>query len=188
MIIEYKGKRPKIAESAYIAPTATIIGDVVIEADASVWFGVVIRGDNGRIVIGARTSVQDNVVIHVNGRHDTIVESAVTVGHGAVLEGCHLQAGVLIGMNATVLSGAIVEAGVLVAAGSVVGENQHVPAGMLIAGVPARVKGALSDTAIQRLIEASQKYVAAGRSYQTNAHIIDEIPMTSSTANLMLPA
>ncbi|MAT98235.1 MAG: gamma carbonic anhydrase family protein [Anaerolineaceae bacterium] len=175
MIIEFKGKRPQIAPSAYIAPNATLIGDVVIEDEASVWFGAVIRGDHGRIVIGARTSVQDNVVLHVNNRHDTIIEADVTIGHGAVLEGCHLHAGVLVGMNATVLSGAIVEAGVLVAAGSVVAENQHIPAGVLAAGVPARVKGALSEAARQRLIEAPQKYVVNGRLFQNEARIIHDL-------------
>ena len=173
MIIEFQGKRPQIAESAYIAPNATIIGDVVIEAEASVWFGAVIRGDSGSIHIGARTSVQDNAVIHVNGRHSTIIEADVTIGHGAVLEGCHLHGGVLVGMNATVLSDAVVEAGALVAAGSVVVENQHVPAGMLAAGVPAKVKGALSDAARQRLVEAPQKYVENGRAFQTDAKICD---------------
>jgi len=173
MIIEFKGKRPQIAPTAYIAPNATLIGDVVIEAEASVWFGAVIRGDHGRITIGARTSVQDNVVIHVNNRHDTIVAADVTIGHGAVLEGCHLHKGVLVGMNATVLSGAIVETGALVAAGSVVAENQHIPAGVLAAGVPARVKGPLSAAARQRLIEAPQKYVANGRLYQTDTKLCD---------------
>jgi len=175
MIIEFKGKRPQIAPSAYIAPNATIIGDVTIEAEASVWFGAVIRGDHGRIVIGARTSVQDNVVIHVNGRHNTIIEADVTIGHGAVLEGCHLHAGALVGMNATVLSGAIVEAGTLIAAGSVVSENQHVPAGVMAAGVPARVKGPLSENARQRLVSAPQKYVAGGRSYKSDAKIIENL-------------
>lgn len=175
MIIEFKGKRPQIAPSAYIAPNATIIGDVVIEDEASVWFGAVIRGDNGRIVIGPRTSVQDNVVIHVNSRQDTIVESDVTIGHGAVLEGCHLHAGVLVGMNATVLSGSIVEAGALIAAGSVISEHQHVPAGMLAAGVPARIKGTLSETSQQRLVRAAKKYVAGGRSYRNEAKIIEDL-------------
>jgi carbonic anhydrase/acetyltransferase-like protein (isoleucine patch superfamily) len=174
MIIEFKGKRPQIAPSAYIAPNATIIGDVVIEDEASVWFGAVIRGDHGRIVIGARTSVQDNVVIHVNNRHDTIIEADVTIGHGAVLEGCHLHTGVLVGMNATVLSGAVVETGSLVAAGSVVSENQHIPPGVLAAGVPVRFKGPLSEAARKRLVEAPQKYVMNGRLYQTDARLCDE--------------
>lgn len=174
MIIEFKGKRPQIHPSAYIAPTATIIGDVVIEAEASVWFGAVIRGDHGRIHIGPRSSVQDNVVVHVNGRSNTLVDADVTIGHGAVLEGCHLHAGVLVGMNATVLSGAVVEAGALIAAGAVVGENQRIPAGMLAVGVPARVKGALSLETQERLKEAPLAYVAYGRSYPTDAKIIDE--------------
>lgn len=174
MIIEFKGKRPQIAPSAYIAPNATIIGDVVIEDEASVWFGAVVRGDHGRIVIGARTSVQDNAVIHVNGRHNTTIEADVTIGHGAVLEGCHLHAGVLVGMNATVLSGAIVETGTLIAAGAVVAENQHLRAGVLAAGVPARVKGDLSQAAQARLTEAPQKYVAGGRAYKSEAKVIEE--------------
>ncbi len=173
MIIEYKGKRPSIAKGVYIAPTAVMIGDVTVEAEASVWFGAVIRGDHGRIIIGARTSVQDNVVIHVNGRHDTIVDADVTIGHGAVLEGCHLEAGVLVGMNATVLSGAVVGAGSLVAAGAVVGENQQVPPGVLIAGVPAQVKGVLSESAQKRLQDAPKAYLAYGRSYQTEARITE---------------
>ncbi len=175
MIIEFRGKRPQIAPSAYIAPNATIIGDVVIEEEASVWFGAVLRADHGRIVVGARTSVQDNVVLHVNNRCDTIIGADVAIGHGAVLEGCHLHAGVLVGMNATVLSGAVVESGSLIAAGAVVSENQHIPAGVLAAGVPARVKGALSEAARQRLKEAPQKYVSNGRLFQSSAKIIDDL-------------
>lgn len=173
MIIEFKGKRPQIHETAYIAPTAVIIGDVVIEAEASVWFGAVIRGDNGRISIGPRSNVQDNAVIHVNGRHSTIIEADVTIGHGVVLEGCHLHPGVLVGMNATVLSGAVIEPGALVAAGAVVSENQRIPAGVLAAGVPARYKGPVSEAAQQRVKRAPQSYVVNGRSFRTDAKIID---------------
>ncbi|NJN84286.1 MAG: gamma carbonic anhydrase family protein, partial [Caldilineaceae bacterium] len=111
MIIEHMGKQPQIAEGVYLAPTATVIGDVIIEAGANIWFGAVLRGDSGRIVIGPRTSVQDNVVVHVNGHHDTIVEGDVIIGHGVVLEGCRIGQGALLGMNATVLSGAEVGAG-----------------------------------------------------------------------------
>ncbi|MCC6604153.1 MAG: gamma carbonic anhydrase family protein [Anaerolineae bacterium] len=174
MIIEFKGKRPQIHPTAYIAPTATIIGDVVIEAEASVWFGAVLRGDHGRIHIGPRSNVQDNVVVHVNGRHNTIVDADVTIGHGVVIEGCHLHPGVLVGMNATVLSGAVVEAGSLIAAGAVVGENQHIPAGVLAVGVPAQVKGQLSEATQKRLVEAPKAYVAYGRSYPQDARIVEE--------------
>ncbi|WP_420631560.1 gamma carbonic anhydrase family protein [Candidatus Leptofilum sp.] len=173
MIIEIKGVRPQIHPTAYIAPNAIIIGDVVIEAEASVWFGAVIRGDSGRIRIGPRTSVQDNVVIHVNGRSNTIIEADVTIGHGAVLEGCHLHEGVLVGMNATVLSGAVIATGSLIAAGSVVGENRHIPPNVLVAGVPATAKRELDAATQQRLREAPKAYVKYGRSYQTDAKIIE---------------
>jgi len=113
------------------------------------------------------------VVVHVNGRHHTIVAADVTIGHGVVIEGCHLHDGVLVGMNATVLSGAVVEAGSLIAAGAVVGENQHIPAGVLAAGVPAQVKGQLSEATQQRLVEAPKAYVGYGRSYPTDAKIIE---------------
>ena len=97
-----------IAARVFIAPNATIIGRVELAAGVNVWYGAVLRGDIGRIVIGERTSVQDNVVVHVNERHDTVVESDVIIGHGVVIEGCHIGSGALIGMNATVLSGATV--------------------------------------------------------------------------------
>ena len=106
MLIELNGVRPKVAEGVYIAPTAVLIGDVTIGAGSSVWFGAVLRGDSGRIVIGERVSVQDNVVIHVNEHEDTIVEDDVLIGHAAVLEGCRIGREALIGMHATVLSGA----------------------------------------------------------------------------------
>ncbi len=173
MIIELEGKRPFIAQDAYIAPTATIIGNVRIGKQASVWFGVVIRGDEGEIEIGARTSVQDNVVIHVNSRSDTIVEENVTIGHGVVLEGCTIGAGALIGMNATVLSGATVGVGALVAAGAVVGEGQTIPPHTLAAGVPAKVKRPLSEATKARLSRASESYVQYGRHYLTAAKVIE---------------
>ena len=143
MIIEYKGKRPQIADDVFIAPNATIIGDVVIESGANIWFGCVLRGDEGKIVIGPRVSVQDNTVVHTNPRNSTIVEAEATIGHSVVLEGCRIERQALIGMNATVLDGASVGARALVAAGSVVREYDEIPADVLAAGVPARVKGPL---------------------------------------------
>ncbi|KAA3658745.1 MAG: gamma carbonic anhydrase family protein [Chloroflexi bacterium] len=173
MIIEFNGKRPSIAKTAYIAPTAVIIGDVTIGDEASVWFGAVIRGDEGKIMIGPRTSVQDNVVLHVNSRSDTIIESDVTIGHGVVMEGCHIGVGALIGMNATVLSGAEVAEGALVAAGAVVGEGQQVPAESLATGVPAEIRGPLSERLKARLAKAPEFYVKYGRRYQTAINILD---------------
>jgi carbonic anhydrase/acetyltransferase-like protein (isoleucine patch superfamily) len=105
-----------------------------------VWYGAVLRGDHGRIVIGAGTNVQDNATIHVPDLGDTLIGADVTIGHGAVLEGCVVEQGALIGMNAVVLKGAQIGAGSLVAAGCIVSEYMVVPAGVLVAGVPAKIK------------------------------------------------
>lgn len=166
MIIAYNGIHPRIAEDAFIAPNATIIGNVTIGAGASVWFGAVIRGDEGEISIGPRSNVQDNVVIHVNHIHPTIIEADVTIGHSVVLEGCHLKAGCLIGMNATVLDGAVVGERALIAAGSVVRENQAIPPDVLAAGVPAQVKGPMSEAARQHVLGSPGHYEQAGRNYR----------------------
>ncbi len=166
MIIEYEGKRPQIANDAFIAPNATIIGDVIIKEKANIWFGVVLRGDEGQIVIGPRVSVQDNSVIHTNPDNPTIVEAEATIGHSAVLEGCHIEANALIGMNATVLDGARVGTKALIAAGSVVREHQEIPPGVLAAGVPAKIKGPVSETARQQILNASADYQKMANNYK----------------------
>src|SRR5579864_5649794 len=103
-IVTFNGKTPIVGKGAFVAPTATLIGDVEIGEGASVWFGAVLRGDEAGIRIGAHTSVQDNVVIHVYKGHDTVIEDRVTIGHGAILEACLVGSGALIGMNAVVLN------------------------------------------------------------------------------------
>jgi carbonic anhydrase/acetyltransferase-like protein (isoleucine patch superfamily) len=166
LIIPYNGVQPQIAEDAFIAPTATIIGNVIIGSQANVWFGAVLRGDEGQIIIGERVSVQDNSVIHTNHNHGTIIEADVTIGHAAVLEGCRIEQGALIGMNATVLDGAVVGSRALVAAGSVVRENQVIPPDTLAAGVPARLKGPLSAAAQQHRAGAPAWYQALTENYR----------------------
>lgn len=174
MIIEIDGKRPVIGPHVYIAPTAVIIGDVTIEGDASVWFGAVIRGDKGRIVIGSRTSVQDNAVIHVNDEYDTFIDADVTIGHGVVMEGCHIEAGALIGMNATVLMGSKIGRGAFVAAGSVVREQQRVPDHHLVAGVPAKIIGPITDSLQAKLAQAPKAYQKISRRYASRARILPD--------------
>jgi carbonic anhydrase/acetyltransferase-like protein (isoleucine patch superfamily) len=161
LILPFDGVTPQIADGVFIAPNATVIGRVELAAGVNVWYGAVLRGDIGRIVVGPRTSVQDNVVIHVNTRHDTVVEGDVIIGHGVVLEGCHIGAGTLLGMNATILSGATVGAGAIIAAGAVVREGDEIPPGMLAAGVPARVKGAVNAAHRRRMAEGVAKYQTA---------------------------
>lgn len=166
MIIEYNGKRPQITEDAFIAPTAVIAGDVIIKSGASIWFGAVLRGDENQIVIGERASIQDNVVIHVSVENPTIVGPDVTIGHSVVLEACRIETGALVGMNATVLDGAVVGERALIAAGSVVRENQIIPPDMLAAGVPAQIKGPMSEAARHHVATATEVYQILAENYK----------------------
>ena len=140
LIIPYAGKTPRVHPSAFIAPNAVLIGDVEIGEESSVWFGAVLRGDHPDygIRVGARTSIQDNCVLHVSARGATIVGDEVTVGHGAVFESCEIKRGALIGMNTVLLHGCTIGEEALVAALSVVPTGMDVPARTLVAGAPAR--------------------------------------------------
>ena len=165
MIIEYGGHSPKVHPSAFIAPTAVLIGNVEVGAESSVWFGAVLRGDNGPIRIGARTSIQDNAVLHVSEHGQTVVDDDVTVGHCAVMEDCHIKRRALIGSNAVVLGGASVGEGSLIAAGSVVGEGAQIPGGVLAAGAPATVKKTIEGEAAKWIEISADEYVKLSRSY-----------------------
>lgn len=165
MIIEYRGHVPKVHPTAFVAPTAVLIGNVEVGAESSIWFGAVLRGDNGPIRIGARTSIQDNAVLHVSEHGQTLVDDDVTVGHCAVMEDCHIKGHALIGSNAVVLGGAIVGCGSLIAAGSVVGERAEIPDGMLAAGAPAKVKKPIEGEAGTWIEISAGEYVRLSRSY-----------------------
>lgn len=154
----FNGKEPVLADDVFVAPTATLIGDVVLEPEASVWFGAVLRADFDRIVIGRGSCVQDNVVVHAGEGQPTIVGADVTVGHAAMLEGCVIEDGAVISMGAIVLHGARVGAGSLVAAGSVVRDGQVIPAGVVAAGVPAVVKKEVSGSSRRWLENAAAEY------------------------------
>ncbi|HEY8298506.1 MAG TPA: gamma carbonic anhydrase family protein [Candidatus Baltobacteraceae bacterium] len=165
MLIEYRGKTPKVDPSAFIAPTAVLIGDVEVGPESSIWFGTVIRADNGPIRIGARTSIQDNAVVHVSEHGQTIVGDDVTVGHCAVMEDCHIKNRALIGSNAVILNGATVGERSLIAAGSVVGERTEIPDGVLAAGAPAKVKKTIEGEAATWIEISANEYVKLSRSY-----------------------
>ena len=165
MIIDYKGKTPEIHHSAFVAPTAVLIGDVVVGEEASIWFGTVVRGDNGPIRIGARANVQDNAVLHVSENNKTIIGEDVTIGHGAVLEDCTIEKGALIGTKVTVLNGATVGARALIAAGSVVGAGAKIPPETVAAGAPAVVKKKLEGASVWWVDAAGPEYVHLSRSY-----------------------
>ncbi|HET9097202.1 MAG TPA: gamma carbonic anhydrase family protein [Candidatus Baltobacteraceae bacterium] len=165
MIIEYRGKRPRVHPSAFVAPTAVLIGDVEVGEESSIWFGAVLRGDNGPIRVGARSSIQDNCVLHVSEQGQTIVGDDVTVGHCAVMEDCRIEPFALIGSNAVILGGALVGERSLIAAGSVVGERVQIPAGVLAAGAPAKVKKPLDGEAKHWIDKSAGEYVALSRAY-----------------------
>jgi len=166
-ILSYAGIHPRIHPTAFVAPTATVIGNVTIEAEASVWFGAVIRGDEPEheIRVGARTSIQDNCVVHVSQQGATLIGAEVTVGHGAILESCTVGDGALIGMNAVVLQGARVGAGALVAAGAVVSVGADIPARHMAAGTPARVRKELDGESLRWVTTSAAHYVELSRSY-----------------------
>ncbi len=159
MIIEFDGKRPQIGHNVFIAPNAALIGDVVVEDGASIWFGVVLRGDQNQIVIGAGANVQDNSVLHTNAEDGpTIVGANATLGHGVAMEACRIGQNSVIGMNAVILGGAEIGENAMVAAGAVVGGYFKVPAGHLAAGVPAVVKKPLSGAAAKAVETSAEEY------------------------------
>src|ERR1700690_3165074 len=146
MIRAYRGTLPRIAASAYIDPSAQIIGDVVIGERASVWPNVTVRGDVNYIRIGDETNVQDNSCLHVeHDTHPLILGNRVTVGHSVTLHGCVIEDECLIGIGAVVLNGARIRGGSIVAAGALVPEGMEVPPGSLVMGVPAKIRRPLKD-------------------------------------------
>ena len=157
-LLAFEDKEPQVADDAFIAPTAVLIGDVVVEEGASVWFGAVLRGDFNSIIVGAGTSIQDNSVIHTNEELPTTIGSNVTVGHLSLLEGCEIDDGALIGMGSIVLNRARVGRRAMLAAGSVVREDQEIPPEVLAAGVPAKVKKSLEGSSSEWVEMAAREY------------------------------
>lgn len=159
VIVPFRSIAPIIPESAWVAPTATLIGRVVLGERASVFYGALLRGDIDSITIGEETNLQDNVVMHVDRGVPANVGARVSVGHGAILHGCVVEDDCLIGMGATVLNGAVIGSGSLIAAGSVVLEGTVIPPRSLVAGVPAKVRRELSDDEFAKIVRNGQNYV-----------------------------
>jgi carbonic anhydrase/acetyltransferase-like protein (isoleucine patch superfamily) len=167
MIKEYLGKRPTVHSGAWVAEEAIVIGDVVVGKDASIWFQTVVRGDVAAVRIGERTNIQDHSTIHVTrDAHPTIIHDDVTVGHRAVLHGCEVRSGALIGIGAIVLDDAVVEEGALVGAMSLVTPGMRVPAGQLVMGQPARVVRAVKDEERRWMAETITNYMGYARDYK----------------------
>lgn len=173
MIYSFEGKTPKIDPSAFLAPGCVIIGDVEIAEDANIWPGVVLRGDVGGIRIGARANIQDGTIVHVETGHDTVLEEDVTVGHQAMVHGCHIEAGCLIGMSSTVLSRARVGRGSIVGGGAVVLQDQQIPPFSLVAGVPAKVKRELEPETYGDRLKHAAYYVELGKRAAESYTLVD---------------
>ena len=165
-ILPFRGRAPRIDPEAFVAPTATVVGDVAIGAESSVWFGCTLRGDINSIRIGARTNLQDGTVVHVDrDRFSTEIGDDVTVGHAAVIHACTLESGSFVGIGAVVMDGAVVEGGAMVAAGALVTPGKRVPAGALWAGRPARKLRELTPEERANLTEIAGRYVRLARAY-----------------------
>ena len=166
----YRGKRPRIAESAYIDPAAVIIGDVVIGEDSSIWPCSVVRGDVHYIRIGARTNIQDGSVLHVmRDEWPLILGDDVTVGHSVTLHGCTIESRCLIGMGAVILNGVTIGAGSIVAAGTLLTERTMIPAGSLVMGSPGKVKRALSEIDKATIDAYAKRYVEYKEIYRSES-------------------
>jgi len=173
-IVELDGVAPTIGEDVFLAPTAVLVGDVRVGDRVNVWFGTVLRGDVSHIEIGAGCSIQDNAIIHCATDLPTVVGTRVVIGHGAMLEGCEIEDGALIGMGAIVLQHARVGAGTMVAAGAVVPERTEIAPGVLAAGVPAHVKKELSGSAEVWTGRAAAHYQELREQYLRTARVVDD--------------
>lgn len=164
-MLRYGKHFPKVDPSAFVAPGAQVIGQVVIDARASVWFNAVLRGDESGIFIGEGSNIQDGTVVHVDTKDPVRVGRNVTVGHNVTLHGCTVEDGALIGMGATILNGAVIRKGALVAAGALVLENQIVEAGTLVAGVPAKERRKLTKENTDYLVYDAAHYIEQAKRY-----------------------
>ncbi|KPJ80786.1 MAG: hypothetical protein AMS19_09025 [Gemmatimonas sp. SG8_23] len=166
-VLPFNGKSPRIHPSAFLAPTAVVIGDVVIGPESSVWFGAVLRGDDPDhpIVVGPRTSVQDNSVVHVGRWGPTVIGTDVTVGHGAKFESCVIGDRTVVGMNAVILQNATVGEECVLAANTVILEGRDIPPRSVVAGVPGVVKKTLEGSAAKWIEGGGAHYVELSRQY-----------------------
>jgi carbonic anhydrase/acetyltransferase-like protein (isoleucine patch superfamily) len=157
-MFSYEGKRPTIADDAFIAPTATIIGDVTIESGASIWYGAVLRGDDGPIVVRANANVQDGTIIHTTPDVTTEIGPRATVAHQCMIHGAVLEEEALVGNGCVILDGARIGARSMIAAMSLVKAGMQIPPGVLAAGVPAVVKREITGTAAEFWVKMNPVY------------------------------
>ena len=165
MFLSFCGKVPRNEGAAFVAPNATVQGDVILKAGSTVWYGAVLRGDDGQLIIGENSNVQDNAVLHTGPGLDVTVGRGTSVGHGAVVHGCTVGDGCLIGMHATILNGAVIGDGCLIAAGALVPENMQVPAGSLVIGIPGKVVRPVSAAQAAAIKANEEEYLELARAH-----------------------
>ena len=166
MIYALDGLAPRLGRDVYVAPNATVVGDVHLGDEVSIWFGAVLRGDVERLTVGPRSNVQDNSVLHSDPGSPLVVGERVTVGHGCILHGCRIGDGALIGMGSTILNDARIGRNCLVGADALVTEGKEFPDGMLNVGSPARAIRPLTPEELARMAESPGRYVERGKVYQ----------------------
>ena len=165
MIFALDGITPQIHPQAWVAETAVLIGRVVLGAQANIWFGAVLRGDNEEISIGAGTNVQENAVLHTDMGHPLTIGDSCTIGHKAMLHGCRIGAGTLIGMGATILNGARIGKGCLIGACALITEGKDIPDGSLVMGSPGKIVRMLDAEAQMALLQSADRYCATARRF-----------------------
>ncbi len=166
MIITLAGVTPAVHETAWVAPSADLVGAVDLRAQSSVWYTAVLRADFDPIVLGERSNLQDGVVVHTDAGHPTTIGSGVSVGHRAVLHGCTIEDDCLIGMGSVVLNGAHIGAGSLIAAGAVVPEGAVIPPRSLVAGVPGKLRREIDDPGLARIRANAEVYLELARRHR----------------------
>jgi carbonic anhydrase/acetyltransferase-like protein (isoleucine patch superfamily) len=164
-LVPFGDTNPEIREGVFLAPNATLIGQVSIGQDVTIMFGAVVRGDRDAITVGDGSNLQDNVVVHGDPGFPTHIGSGVSVGHGAIVHGATVGDNTLIGMGATLLNGVSVGEGCLIAAGSVVLEGTNIPAGSLVAGVPGKIRREITLLEREAIVDNALTYRALGRDY-----------------------
>ncbi len=167
--LTFENRVPQLDQASWVAPGAVIVGDVRIGANASVWYGAVIRADEERIEIGARSNVQDNCVVHADPGFPAIIGADVTIGHNATIHGAVIGDGVLVGMGSVLLNGCTIGAGSIIGAGSVVPENFAVPEHSLVLGLPARIKRQLTDDEVARNLDSAHGYQQRAERHRRHA-------------------
>lgn len=160
MIWALDGIEPELAEDVWIAPDAQVMGKVVMAAGSSAWFGAVLRGDNDPIKVGENSNLQEHVVCHTDPGSPVVIGANVTVGHKAMIHGCEIGDGSLIGMGATILNGAKIGKGCLIGAGALVTENKVIPDHSLVMGAPGKVVRELDLAAREKLLDSARRYKA----------------------------